>query len=248
MTDDRVVVYTGTRNLYSDMVVASKSLLYNDGADIVYFLIEDDTFPHNIPDCIHTMNVSNQTIFRHDGPNYNSHWTYMVLIRAALTKIFPQYDRLIHLDVDTIVQQPIDCLWNLDLSHYYYACVAENQITIRQHPYFNFGMAVHNLALLREHKIDDTIIQTINTTKLTFPEQDAINTVCRRNILELPQRYNAMYHNIPLIPDDQAVIKHFAARAKLFPNYEPYRTFSKMSWDQILDHQSKLKGGNKNDR
>lgn len=243
---DRVVVYAGTRNLYADMVVASKSLLYHDGADIVYFLIEDDTFPHDLPDCIHTINISNQTIFRPDGPNYNSHWTYMVLFRAALTKLFPQYDRLIHLDVDTIVQKPIDYLWSLDLGTNYYACVEEKQITFRQHPYFNFGVAIHNLALLRKHKIDDTIIQTINTTKLLLPEQDAINNACRKNILELPQIYNAMYHNIPCLPDDQAVIKHFAARAKLFPQYELYRKFASLSWKQVLDHQSKQKGVKEN--
>lgn len=236
---ERVAVYAATRNLYKDMVVAAKSLLYHNGADIVYFLIEDDSFPHELPPCIRTMNVSNQTLFHHNGPNYSCHWTYMVLLRAALSKLFPQYDRLIHLDVDTVVLKPIDYLWSVDMTGYYYAAVEEKQITIRTHPYFNFGVAIHNLAKLRIDQADDTIINTINTVKLSLPEQDAVNSVCRRHILELPQEYNAMIFNIPKLPDDQACIKHFASKSYMFVHSDYYKHFSGMSWDDVLNHKER---------
>jgi len=236
---DRAVVYAGTRNLYHEMTVSAKSLLYHNGADRVFFLIEDDTFPEDLPDCITCINVSNQEFFRKDGPNYNNNWTYMVMIRAVLSKLFPQYDCIIHLDHDTIVRKPIDCLWNLNLDRYYFAAVEEKQIRIRPHPYFNFGVVVHNLQRIREDKVDDTIIQTLNTSRLALPEQDAVNSVCKRNILELPATYNAMYFNIPKVPEENVVIKHYAGRSKTFSSQDEYKHYDAMTWEQALKGEKK---------
>ena len=38
----RVAVYTGSRNLYPDMIPAIKSMLMNGKPDLIYLLIEDD--------------------------------------------------------------------------------------------------------------------------------------------------------------------------------------------------------------
>ena len=67
----KAAVYCGTRNLYADMVTAAKSLLHNTDVDKVYFLIEDDIFTHELPPQIETINVSDQTYFSKDSPNYN---------------------------------------------------------------------------------------------------------------------------------------------------------------------------------
>ena len=162
MREERVAVYAGTRNIYPDMVVSAKSLLYNKGADRVIFLIEDDVFPARLPDCFTCVNVSNQQFFRHDGPNYHCAWTYMVMMRTALTKLFPDLHRVLALDHDTIIRQPIDDLWATNMDGYYYALVEENYIRNRPHPYFNFGVALHNLDKLREDHVDDAIIDGVN--------------------------------------------------------------------------------------
>ena len=237
----RTVVYAATRNLYHDMAVSAKSLLYHDGADIVYFITEDDTFPEELPDCIRIMNVSGQQYFRQDGPNYKCGWTYMVLMRTALSKLFPDYDRIVHLDVDTFVNGSIDYLHTLDLAGNYYAAVEEKQITTRSHPYFNFGVVVHNLAKLRADEADNTIINTINTVRLTYAEQDAVNSVCKNHILELPPQYNAMHFNKPRVPDDQAVIKHYAAVSYLHrKSSSQYRYYESMPWIDIMKHKQLL--------
>jgi len=49
----------------------------------------------------------------------------MVLLRAAYTKIFPQLDRILSIDMDTIVNENISNLWELDLTEYYIAAVEE---------------------------------------------------------------------------------------------------------------------------
>ena len=229
---ERTAVYAATRNLYHDMVVCAKSLLYHNGADRVIFLVEDDTFPEELPSCISTMNVSNQTYFPSTGPNFSSKWTYMVLMRTALCYLLPDHDRVLSLDCDTLVNKPIDLLWNVDITGYYYAMVEEKQITNRDHPYFNFGVTIHNLAQLRDGTAD-TIIRTINSVYLPYCEQDAVNSVCKRRILELPQEYNATFFNIPRIPDGEEVIKHYAAWHPF--NTKPgYVTYDALTWDQVI--------------
>ena len=60
----RVAVYMGTRNYYPLMVSAAKSLLANTRMDRVWFLIEDDEFPEELPDVIRCKNISGQTLYR----------------------------------------------------------------------------------------------------------------------------------------------------------------------------------------
>ena len=238
---ERVALYSGTRNLYHDMVTASKSLLYHEGADHVYFLIEDNKFPEHLPSCVTCIPVQNQTILRHDGPNFNTPWTYMALIRCALTQIFPNLDKILVLDVDTVVHKPIDYLWDLDISRYYCAGVEETQIAHRRKPYFNFGVMMHNLRKLRDDGADDTIIRTINTVHMAYPEQDALNSVCYGHILQLPFEYNAIRFNLPKIPAEDVVIKHYADTNEPMNSHEDYLFFDNMSWDDVLAHKEAKK-------
>jgi len=99
----KVAAYSGTRNLYPYMVTAAKSLLLNSDVEKIYFLIEDDIFPHTLPNEIECINVSGQTFFQPNGANMHSHFTYMSMMRATYSKLFPDLDRILSLDVDTIV-------------------------------------------------------------------------------------------------------------------------------------------------
>ena len=224
---ERTAVYTGTRNIYHDMLVSAKSLLFHHGADRVFFLIEDDTFPEPLPDCISTMNISGQTFFPPDGPNFKCKWTYMVMMRTALTKLFPHLDRILSLDHDTIVRKPIDYLWNIDLGDHYFAAVEERQITIRKHPYYNFGVVMHNLARLRDGT-DDRIISLVNSQRFSFCEQDAVNSLCQDGFLPLPPEYNAFSFQSPPVPDDRIVIRHYAACNHNLRSLDEYKHYEKM--------------------
>ena len=104
----KAACYAATRNLYGEMVGAAKSLLAHSDVDRIYFLAEDDELPVWLPDCIEVLNVSRQAFFRPSGPNFRSGWTWMVLMRAALHRVFPSFDRILSLDVDTIVREDIE--------------------------------------------------------------------------------------------------------------------------------------------
>lgn len=234
---ERIALYAGTRNIYHDMVVSAKSLLFNNGADRVIFLTEDDDIGEDIPSCISCINVSNQQYFPAGGPNFKCRWTYMVMMRVALTKLFPDLNRILTLDHDTIVRKPIDYLWSLDLGNYYFAAVEEKQINIRSRPYYNFGMVMHNLAQLRADGADDTIIRSVNTVWFEFCEQDAVNSVCKNHILPVPPEYNNMRFNFPRIPDKDVIIQHYAARLHPLDSYPDYQHFNQMTWKQVFAHE-----------
>lgn len=186
----KTAVYAGTRNLYQDMIPAVKSLLINSDVDKVYFLIEDDKFPYPLPDIIECMNVSEQTYFIKGGPNYELRWTYMVLMRAALTKVLPNEDKILSLDIDTIINHNISELWNTDISRHYLAAVKEPKKSTINEPYFNMGVALFNLKKLRVEHMDDLIIHKLNTVAFPFAEQDCINRTCGKQILSLSNEYN----------------------------------------------------------
>ena len=186
----RAAVYSGTRNVYQDMLTSAKSLLIYSNVDKIYFLIEDDQFPYDLPKEIECINVSHQTYFRADGPNFSSPWTYMILMRLALSKIFPQLDIILSLDMDTIVNENISELWNLDLGDNYFAAAIEPIKSTDTFLSINAGVMLINLKKLREDKKDDELINALNTKEYKFPEQDCITELCQNHILILPPDYN----------------------------------------------------------
>lgn len=225
----KVAVYAGTRNLYSDMVTAAKSLAKNSSVDVIYFLIEDNKFPYYIPPYVKTINVSNQGYFPRTGPNVYRKWTYMTLMRCALTKYFPDLDRILWLDVDTVVQKNIDELWDLDMHGLYFAGVVEPQKSRSIKPYINAGVMMLNLQKLREDHMDDILIKALNDKKYTFPDQDCINELCQRKILLISSTYNANDYTEQC---KDPKIRHFAAEAKWRENPILYQYRNK-NWEEM---------------
>jgi len=72
----------------------------------------------------------------------------MALIRGALTKIFPNLDTILSLDVDVIINENISELWDLDLTNYYLAAVQES-LKYNKPDYINAGVMLLNLKKLR---------------------------------------------------------------------------------------------------
>lgn len=220
----RTAVYTGTRNVYGYMVTACKSLLYHKGADRVVFMIEDDTFPEELPSIVHTMNVSNQQYFDHNGPNYHRFWTYMALMRVAVPLMLYGC-RVLTLDIDTIVNGSLDGLWSLPKAPVYMA----REIG-RPGEYYNAGVMLMDTDLF----FDDAkkIIDAINHREYLFCEQDAINDWMRGRIKQLPAEFNVSNWTVP--PTGQPIIFHYAAVRQW--QHEPmWQRYEQMTWAEAIN-------------
>lgn len=185
----KAAVYAGTRNLYGDMLPSVKSLLANSDADTVYLLVEDDDFPYVLPSCVKTVNVSGQELFDRDGPNYKNGWTYMVLMKTALHRIFPDMERVLFLDCDTIVRKDISSLWETDMNGKCIAGARETQYT--ENIYINAGVMLFDLDRMRRTGKGDELISALNSKWYAFVEQDCIAEHMQGEIEEISGDYNA---------------------------------------------------------
>ena len=191
----KVAAYTASRNLYKDMIPAVNSLLAHSDVDVVYFLIEDDEFPYPLSEKVECINISQQTYFPKDSANYSNRFTYLVLIRAAFAKIFP-YDKILSLDVDTIVDKDISDIWDLPVDDYYFSAALEpycskGGVYEKMDEYYNVGVTLYNLKKLRDDGKVDEVIKALNEVPYDFLEQDCFNRLCEGHILEMPSDYNA---------------------------------------------------------
>ncbi|MBQ9463807.1 MAG: hypothetical protein IJU67_00875, partial [Lachnospiraceae bacterium] len=113
----------------------------NSSVERIFLLLEDPSFPGTLPEICTVIDVSGQTYFRKDGPNWGARWTYMAMMRTALAKVLPEdLDRVLSLDVDTIVDRNIDALWNVDLDGYYFAAAHEWHRSTPEYLYTNVGV------------------------------------------------------------------------------------------------------------
>ena len=218
----RTVVYAGTRNVYKDMVTACKSLLYHHAADRVVFLIEDDTFPEELPSCVECRNVSDQTFFPLDNPNCLKRWTYMSLMRCALP-LMGFSGRLLWLDIDTIVLNDLSGLWGLPEAPVW--MVQE----LRKEDYYNAGVLLMDCDLIREDS--KKMVELLNTEEHEFTDQDVICKVMKGRISKMPPEYNASQWTVK--GRDGTKIIHFAAAHNKHRD-QRWRRFEKMEWGEIV--------------
>ena len=228
----KTAVYTGSQNIYDDMVVSAKSLIANSDVDKVYFLIEDDIFPYELCDLIETINVSDQTYYPKDGPNMKTRFTYFAMMRAALAKIFPNHDKILSLDCDTICIKPMSELWNFPIDDYYFAASKEPHRSIAGMLYTNVGVALMNLKKLRETKKVDECIDVLNRRKYDYVDQDVMNYLCQGYIYDLPSVYNT---NDWTIQNSQPSILHFAGvKRDKWHRHPQVEKYNNLSWGEIM--------------
>lgn len=245
----RAAVYAGTRNVYQDMIPSMKSLLIHSNVEKIYFLIEDNEFPYELPPEVECINVSDQQWFNENSPQMKNRCSYMVLLRAVFTKLFPHLDRILTIDNDTIVRENISELWDLDMNNYYIAGCTEFQKTTPNFTYINMGVAMINLKAWRENHIDDQLVKDLNTYYFEEAEQTAINRLCQGHILVLDSMYNR--NNYTNLRIGKEKIIHYAAIKgwQQFPLIQKYRDIEiirnkpdDFSLDIIIPHYNNVNG------
>ena len=129
-----------------------------------------------------------------------SHW-----YRVFLPDVLPDVQRVIYLDADTIIMDPLDPLWAVDLAGRWVAAVTNvfpderSAAGLRESlgltgadSYFNSGVMVLNLDEMRSDDCSSRVVAFARQSpeKLFLPEQDAMNAVLSRRRLPLAPRWN----------------------------------------------------------
>lgn len=219
--------YTGSRNLYGDMVTCAKALLRNSDVDHIWMLIEDAEFPYELPPEVTAIDVSGQQFFREDGPNMGSRYTYLAMMRAALCHVLPSdVHKVLSMDVDTLAIRDVSDAWDVPMEGCYFAAAKEQHRCYEGLLYTNTGVALYDLDMLRKGKADE-VIDCLNRRQYTWVEQDVMNYLCQGRIAEMPGDLNACDWTDH--PDPRLL--HFAGHAdwRLRPELWAYRD---MTWDE----------------
>ena len=197
-------VYSGSRNLYPEMAAAAKSLAANSDVDRIYLLIEDPEFPSDLPSYVEAIDVSGQGWFPDGGPNMNSEFTYLALIRAALCHLFPEIDRILSLDVDAFCVGDVSDVWDIPLDGFYLAASPEPVCCGKGLMYCNTGVALYNLDMLRDGKADEVIeVLTPGAASFALPARDLRDENGGAvEIAQVPGRVYSFLPDRPLRPGD----------------------------------------------
>ncbi|NLM21512.1 MAG: glycosyltransferase family 8 protein [Peptococcaceae bacterium] len=133
------------------------------------------------------------------------HYSKEMYYRLLAFKFLPsELKRVLYLDPDILVINPIRELYNQDLEGYLYAAAYHDLLTVREinklrlkpyeiDAYYNSGVLLMNLELQRqtidEREIFDFIAQS--KVKLLLPDQDVINALYAKQIKTLDEKlYN----------------------------------------------------------
>lgn len=137
--------------------------------------------------------------------NYYSNTTYY---RLFLPELYPQYDKVVYIDSDTICLTDIADLYNVDMGDNLIAAVPDGVIqTIKlfqdyvervvgvadYNNYFNAGVIVMNLKELRDYKFEEKFIYMLEKIKFEVAQdQDYLNRLCKGRVKILDYSWNRM--------------------------------------------------------
>ena len=248
---ERHAVYSGSRNLYPDMVTAAKSLVKNSSVDTVWFLVEDDEFPFDLPSMVKTINVKPicDRIFDPKGPNMKTEFTVMAMIRAAYTMVLPlTVKKVLQLDVDTVVVDDIDDIWGkLDEDGEWIAGVHETFGTVRPfgRVYLNAGFLYLDLEEMRDAGLCEKAVDILNLERWPYIDQDIM---CKLGIetngyVLLDRSYNEgtmMGHT------EHPKVVHYVGykgwqTSMKVPRREYLAQYRDISWEEALRCNSEMK-------
>ena len=217
------VVYALTRNYYHKLLPSIKSLLQHNHSVNVYILAEDDTIP-DLPCKANVINVSSQNYFRPSGANYYNMFKYINLLKVVYPSLLPSLNKVLHLEVDTIICDDLTPLWKTKITNKWFAACPEHMGSYKPFGdlYFNMGVALINLAQMRKDGIEPVMVNYLNTVPQPWADQDAWNKYALEQDKAVPfdLRYNETM--VTGYTDNPAIV-HYCAIPNWFEDRSVYR-------------------------
>jgi lipopolysaccharide biosynthesis glycosyltransferase len=186
---------------------------HSQGLDVHVHYLHGPGFPQSSADAIARMldDLGVEVSFVEVGPELTAglpvvaEFTVAMWFRIFLPDLLPDADRVLYLDVDTIVTDSLAPLVELDLDGHYLGAVTNVFQQNHMHRprdlglagpevYFNSGVLLMNLEEMRRDRsaaaLRDYAIE--NGDRIEWPDQDALNVVLGGKRLPLEPRWNVM--------------------------------------------------------
>lgn len=189
------------------------------------------------------------------------HYTKEMYYRLLAFKYMPQnLDKVLYLDPDILVLNPVNEFYNIDMDDYLYAAAYHDMIHIREinklrlnkyniDKYYNSGVLLMNLKLQREVMKEHEIYEFVekNGAFLIMPDQDILNALYSKRIRSLDEKlfnYDARFYSYYKLSSGgvcdmefvirNTVILHFCGKRK------PWKKDYSGKFHSLYKHYEKL--------
>ena len=158
-----------------------------------------------------------------NGANKNSEYTPYTMLRLFFDLPANIPDKIIYIDVDTMVLKDITEMYNIDMTEYEVGAVLDYMGKFWIAPtYCNAGVLLLNMAKIKQTKLFDKCRERVIKKWMKMPDQSAIHK-CVQYKMYLPSKYNEQRD---IKPD--TMIKHFNKGIKWTPFFHIYNI---KQWD-----------------
>lgn len=138
-----------------------------------------------------------------DGYYVDPRYSEAASYRLLLPELLPELEKVLYIDCDVVVRQDLAKLFrDTELGDNLLAAVYEAPIEKQSerwsalgcdpNRYFNSGFLILNLAQMRAEGTSAKLLEALKADYLEFPDQDALNVVCRGRVLPLSPVCNSI--------------------------------------------------------
>lgn len=207
-----ILVTINSNYIYPLKVMLWSLFFNNPNRQIDIYLIHSSLTDDEIVDLRQHIGKYNQRLFAikmddclfENAPvvmHYSKEMYYRLLAHRCLPE---RLDKILYLDPDILVINGFEELYNLDMGDYLFAAAFHDRVSVKEinrlrlkayevEEYYNSGVLLMNLPLLRERVDEKEIFEFVERKKrrLILPDQDVLNALFGKNIKKIDEiKYN----------------------------------------------------------
>ncbi len=148
------------------------------------------------------------------------YYTNAIFYRLMIPEMFPDYDKVLYMDCDTVALADVAELYNIDIKNNYIGAVADQAVAavpafraytryalnIPFHRYFNSGVIVMNLKAFREIGFYGKFCEVLRSYDFTIaPDQDVLNLICKDKV----HYYSGAWNRMPIAGKASPKLVHY---------------------------------------
>ena len=222
-------------NYVKYFMVCLKSLLAHAGSDVTYnvHVLHENVTQENQARVLE-METNNVTVSFCDVSDLvakirsqlslRDYYSYTTYYRIFIPELFPEYDKVLYLDADTILLKDPALLFHYELGSNYVGAIqdrivvdkevfsdyVEKVLGISHVAYFNAGVLLMNCKAMRKNNLKKNFLSLLQAyTFVVAQDQDYLNILCQDKVLWLDSCWNVQMSEAEERPEEKLGIIHY---------------------------------------
>ncbi len=155
------------------------------------------------------------------------YYTKTTYFRLFIAEMFPQYDKVVYIDSDTILRADIADFYDTEIGDAYvgacheqamvqvdvYGTYCERVVGVSRHNFFNAGHLLINCKRFRDSHVLDKFIKALGEYNfIVTQDEDYLNLICKDHVFWIDQRWNTEVTAgmvYPYDPATEAYLLHY---------------------------------------